>query len=256
MKKTVISHFYNEEYLLPWWLNHHKQIFDQGIMINYQSTDNSVNIIKEICPDWKIIQSKNEYFGAEEIDKEVSEIEKEIEGWKICLNTTEFIIGNFSILEHSPTEHINLGGRATRVTTGYGIPVHVMIDNDRDNLPVYEKSLIEQKYYGMHYKEGGFNLRFGRLIHNSNNIEYPIGRHFDYTTEELVILWYGWSPFNTMSKQRKLQIQHRMPQSDKNRGFGTSHLVSDDVLENQYIKDFLPRSRDLTEDLKLLMGEK
>lgn len=50
MSLTVISHFYNEEYLLPWWLNHHKNIFDNGILINYGSTDKSVEIIKSICP--------------------------------------------------------------------------------------------------------------------------------------------------------------------------------------------------------------
>ncbi len=59
MYKTIISHFYNEEYLLPWWLEHHKKYFNHGIMINYASTDNSVSIIKQICPDWTAI----EYIG-------------------------------------------------------------------------------------------------------------------------------------------------------------------------------------------------
>lgn len=68
MKKTVLCHFYNEEWLLPWWLNHHKQFFDHGIMINYQSTDRSAEIIKEICPTWDIVQSKNLYFLPEDVD--------------------------------------------------------------------------------------------------------------------------------------------------------------------------------------------
>ncbi|MBJ3789276.1 glycosyltransferase family 2 protein, partial [Bacillus sp. OA1] len=46
MKKTIISHFYNEEYLLPWWLMHHTKIFDHGILINRGSTDRSVEICK------------------------------------------------------------------------------------------------------------------------------------------------------------------------------------------------------------------
>ena len=45
---TIISHFYNEEYLLPFWLNHHKKYFTNAIMIDYDSTDNSVDIIKKI----------------------------------------------------------------------------------------------------------------------------------------------------------------------------------------------------------------
>ena len=37
MKSTIIAHFFNEEYLLPWWLNHHKKIFDYGILFDYSS---------------------------------------------------------------------------------------------------------------------------------------------------------------------------------------------------------------------------
>ena len=38
--------FYNEEYLLPWWLAHHTKLFDHGILINKGSTDRSVEICK------------------------------------------------------------------------------------------------------------------------------------------------------------------------------------------------------------------
>ena len=62
MNKTVLTHFYNEEYLLPWWLDHHKKYFDHGILIDYASTDKSVEIIKEICPTWTEVKSKNEFF--------------------------------------------------------------------------------------------------------------------------------------------------------------------------------------------------
>ena len=55
MRKTVVTHFFNEEYLLPWWLEHHKKYFDHGVMIDYNSTDSSVEIIKKICPTWTIV---------------------------------------------------------------------------------------------------------------------------------------------------------------------------------------------------------
>ena len=71
--RTVITHFYNEEYLLPWWLNHHKKYFDHGIMIDYGSTDKSVEIIKEICPNWEIHNTKYEYFYAPWIEHEILE---------------------------------------------------------------------------------------------------------------------------------------------------------------------------------------
>ena len=76
MKLTLISHIYNEEYLLPFWLNYHKNIFDYGIIINYDSTDKSLAIIKEICPEWSIINSRNKYYIPHEVDNEVMDIEK------------------------------------------------------------------------------------------------------------------------------------------------------------------------------------
>ena len=56
---TVISHFFNEEYLLPFWLEHHSKIFDHGIMIDYCSTDRSVEIIRKFCPSWTIVKTQN-----------------------------------------------------------------------------------------------------------------------------------------------------------------------------------------------------
>ena len=95
MKKTLLCHFYNEEYMLPWFLNHHKQIFDHGVMIDYHSTDRSVEIIRELCPTWDIVTSRNPNFQADTIDTEVNDIEAGIDGWKICLNVTEQLIGNY-----------------------------------------------------------------------------------------------------------------------------------------------------------------
>ena len=42
---------------------------------------------------------------------------------------------------------------------------------------------------------------------------------------------------NEYSKKRKLQIQDRMPQSDKDIGFGTSHITTNELLEKEYTVD-------------------
>ena len=158
MKKTIISHFYNEEHLLPWFLLHHKEIFDHGVMIDYHSTDNSVNIIKEICPTWDIITSRNLDFQAESVDLEVNDIERQINGWKVCLNTTEHLIGDYSILDEKPQQLL--------------IPTIFFVDCDRDNLIVKNKPIYEQKTYGFTFRDR-FQERYARSLHN-NFIEYPI----------------------------------------------------------------------------------
>lgn len=235
--KTLISHFYNEEYLLPWWLNHHKKIFDKAVLIDYNSTDQSVEIIKDICPHWEVVKSRNEFFGARDIDSEVEDIEKSISGWKMCLNTTEFLVGDFSILQSEKDIHT--------------IPCIVMVDNEPNVLPSLESRLIDQKMYGIHYKEGAFPIRRARAIHKKDSIVYPLGRHFEsYDTEKLLVLWYGWSPLNEFVIRRKMQIQNRMPENDKRSGLGTSHLLDRETL-NSYYNTYMSMSRDLTDDLKL-----
>lgn len=235
--KTVICHFYNEEYLLPFWLKHHKKIFDNGIMINYTSTDNSVKIINEICPDWKIIDSRNNFFAAEEVDREVEDIESSIDGWKICLNITEFIFGDFSELEKTDVD-------------SFLVPACVMIESESESLtPVSpELSIIEQRRFGWSPYDSDFNFKFrkARNLHK-NQIRYPLGRHYEhFNTNNFMILWYGFSPFNSEILNRKLQIQTKIPDSDKARGFGYHHLSSKDSLINDYNK-YKQSSRDLSD---------
>ena len=93
MKVVLISHFFNEEFLLPHWIQHHVKMFDHGVMINYGSTDRSVKIIKELAPHWEIRQTRNQFFDAPLVDQEVMSIEREFRCcWKMALNTTEFLV--------------------------------------------------------------------------------------------------------------------------------------------------------------------
>lgn len=36
MKVTLISRIYNKEYLLPFWLEHHKNMVDEFIIVDYK----------------------------------------------------------------------------------------------------------------------------------------------------------------------------------------------------------------------------
>ena len=45
-RTLMINHFYNEEFLMPHFIRSHAHHFDKVIMIDYNSTDSSVEIIK------------------------------------------------------------------------------------------------------------------------------------------------------------------------------------------------------------------
>ena len=222
-KTTLLTNIYNEEYLLPFWLNHHKNMFDDIIVIDYNSTDKSVEICKNICPNCKIIKSRNEYYGAQEIDLEFMDIENNIEGIKIVLNTTEFLFCEKSINELFIND-TTATSYAINCTSPYSLKTYDIINS-------YElfKNLLNDdiKYH---------TDRFTRQIHTFPNGNYNIGRHSTFNdsipTTKAHIIWFGYYPMNDNLLKRKLQIQYKIPDSDKYHvlGFGFHHFTDKNKL--------------------------
>jgi len=247
MKRTLISHFYNEEWLLPWFLNHHKTVFDHGIMIDYHSTDRSVEIIKEICPKWEIHKSKNTYFGWAEVDSEVCDYEKNIQGWRIALNVTEFLIGNYERLSE------------TKSNTNIYLDQFVFVDMNNNqepktldhNIPLYEQRKWGYGTASNNQLKTGTTPRSMRSIHNYA-FKYPIGgRHIwkgSPSHEDLAIFYYGWASQQEEALERKLQIQTKIPLSDrkKKHGPGSHHLIT----KEQVINDIKSQHQAIATDLK------
>jgi hypothetical protein len=226
---TVISHIFNEEYLLPFWLEHHRTIFDHGIIIDYCSTDKSIEIINKFCPTWEVIKTKNinkdgtPNFKADYVDAEVNEIEERVTGYKVCLNTTEFMFLTKSKSEVMQTLSNNLY---------YHIGIHNVMGNKHDFFP---KNTVE-------FLKGidfiGFASRTidrgHRILHSKPKLNYVVGRHMhntrdtnnnNYNHDLFFILWTKFYPCNKNMFQRKLQIQNNIPQSDKILGWGHQHIT-------------------------------
>lgn len=240
-KITVICHYFNEEYLLPFWLDHHKNIFSHGIMIDYNSTDKSNDIVKSIVPGWELIQSRNKYFSAEGCDSEVVDLEKQIQdGWKIALNVTEFIVGRLDDII------CRMDGIKSDVARLKCIP---MVDSPKDEFRDIDsgKPLIAQRTHGI--KDAIF--RKHRIVHKLDHGHYTVGRHTtmhpivsNISRSDCCVLWYGFSPFNVRSVARKLQIQTKIPFDDPHKGFGLGHITDD----NKLMKEF-KKHQTLTHDL-------
>ena len=52
--------------------------------------------------------------------------------------------------------------------------------------------------------------------------------------EGALILWFGFSPWNEPLRQRKLQIQSRIPKEDLEKGLGVYHLMDQKKLDEVY----------------------
>lgn len=233
---TVISHFFNEEYLLPFWLEHHSKIFDHGIMIDYCSTDRSVEIIRKFCPSWTIIKTQNinedgsPNFKAHLVDLEVINIEKTINNYKICLNVTEFLM-----LKKPKEETL----KSISKDRYYHIEIYNVMGNH--NTFFYPKNTIDffKNITHIDYAE---QYRRHRILHSDININYSTGRHGHNTnaseknilSTEFFIVWTKFYPCNPAMFKRKLQIQKNIPQIDKDLGNGSQHITTLTKLYKEY----------------------
>jgi hypothetical protein len=235
-KITVICHIFNEEYLLPFWLEHHSQIFDHGIIIDYCSTDRSQEIINKMCPEWKVITTKNKNedgtpnFDAALVDLEVNEVENTIDGYKMCLTVTEFLI-----IGKDKSEFVN----SLQKNKYYHVVSNSIMTTKQNNYP---KNTAEF-FFDINLICNSVSIRPGyRILHSSNACNYSVGRH-DHSggtpetniyDNSFFILWAGYYPSNDKILDRKMQIQKNIPQSDKDRGRGFHHIVDLPELIKRY----------------------
>jgi hypothetical protein len=268
IKTFLFSHIRNEEDLLPQWLNHHKHMFDHGVIIDYGSTDNSINIIKEICPTWDII-SPTEKFGS--CVNSIQSIEQKYSGWKIALNTTEFLfiddlkkfIVDFEIkypyligircrgcvlVDQNDNDLYNKDIPILKQkTNGY-------FEEDTEYL-VDNKYISEQKIYNEEemIKKTAIHISIGidgrsRLLHKALNGAYTQGRHASYhlnvfprnigfcKESELIICWIGYSPSLIYKKRHKNLSKGRYNQFNPDIMLFNQRQISYNLLNNEKYK--------------------
>lgn len=222
VKTTLLTNVFNEEYLLPFWLLHHKDMFDELIVIDYRSTDKSMDLCRNMWPDCKIFTTRNAFFDAEEIDKEFMDFENGIEGIKIVLNTTEFLVCDKPIVEIFESHSAGPVSFAVNALSPYS-QKHYNIHNTHDLF----KNLFNDDV--VFHEDRGV-----RQIHTFSNGNYTVGRHTTLNpfirSEDMHIVWLGYFPMNKQLIGRKLQIQQNIPERDKVRGYGFQHLFTRDTI--------------------------
>ncbi len=268
LKKTVIAHFHNEAKMLKWWLPHHVELFDDGILINHSSTDGSVDVCRSIAPHWRVFDTALTDFNAAETDLEVMKHEATVDGWKMALNVTEFLVCKPNSL------NLSLKSLKTEVKSCIQTRGVVIVDDKPEQIASTQNSLVQQKchgyiedehpYYGnffsslrtayYHYgiNSGKRNSRKGfrnRIIHSHATGNYRPGRHktehnIDVNSEPLYTFWYGFSPWDQEMMSRKQQFKDRIPKADFEKGHGCHHLWDETKLQEEYEKH-LAKSGDL-----------
>ena len=228
----LVSHFNNEELLLPYWIRHHAHMFDRAVMIDYNSTDASRQIISRLAPEsWKVVDSDSGgIFGAVNCDKQVMRWENTYpDDWSIALTSTEFLIqANLrqSLFQQQPGD-----GRALI----HAFPVLHIVGDDSSEQLLRFKSLPAQRNV---YCQSWVHSASPRYMHinTASTHHYSTGRHsiIDQrgTPETMVkisslvgsgfIMKFIWSPWPAILP-RKLSVGTHIPEADRKRGFGLQH---------------------------------
>jgi len=243
---TVITNVLNEEYCLPYWLKYHKNIFDHGIIIDWFSTDRSIQIIREICPTWEIRQTRNILNGKPNFetctaDMEIMDIENTVPGYKIFLNVTEFLIMNRPIKTILNFNTIKC----------YPLNVLTPINNAEGWTPPNTKDFIA----GFHGKLIDVRTkRFFRYLFNRPNGQYLPGRHathvpsdlndinyklpnYEPLTNNMCVIWTGFYPLTEQMWQRKLAVKTYMSKEiELARNFCFQHFWNLEEMKKDYKK--------------------
>ncbi len=250
--RVVISHFFNEEYLLPWWLQHHVPIFDYGVMINHGSNDASVDIIRKYAPHWRVVNSRLTEFDAALTDLEVSNVESELPpSWKLVLNVTEFLM-TAKPLDDIERELLDRG-RGGCACSGM-----IIVDEKPDHHPSPSRPLVLQKHFGIddncvgdqtvedrqHRRSLGLdqNVLRNRFYHSHAIGMYGPGRHnstnpdYHFRNPDMFVFYYAFAPWNHAGIARKTQIASKIRAADLARGWGTHHTFAKENWQTQFDK--------------------
>ena len=238
---TLISQIYNEEFLLPFFIEHHYEKFENGIIVDYGSTDASLSIIAKLAPKWRIVDCSGENFSATKVDALIHSIEEACDDICLALTATEFFVGDprfitkemvvpcYSLLRLKDDPEIKVGQKFHEVYRAGVSPFQVFNQADTEWLARLK----------------------GRKISTTKK-KYPTGRHFEVL---------GQTPFliyrvaNCLASEemitRRLQIQKRIPISDIESGFGVQHTNYGKGLDLDSLLDSIERELLVSEDVSI-----
>lgn len=251
----LLSHFYNEHMMLPYWISHHAHMFDKAILVDYASTDNSVDLISQLAPStWKVVNSTRGYeFDAEYCDIEIMAWENtDPLAWKIALTTTEFLIHS-SLRQALHT--IEISDKEFKIAmenhgAAYNFPAAWIVGDDSNqllkftSLPSQRSVMTNSKpmwgpasrYIHVEGKKSRTEVDHSVVgVSTSTSFAYKPGRH-SILTQGVDKKWsslgksvaggfvmkYLWSPWPE-SMMRKFQIGSKVPERDMKEGKGRHH---------------------------------
>jgi hypothetical protein len=187
-RTILLTHMRNEELLLPQWIRHHAPHFDMAILLDYNSSDQSLDIISREAPSsWSVVQSRHQDFECKEADDELMELEAlYTNDWKIVLTLTEFLV--------IPSLRATLLETEIDRTTLLRFPSYLMVGEteERRGYESHSSLLLQRHHFGIDpaVPKSWLGLTiYSRFMHRklgAKRSHYGSGRHFMMHDGELL----------------------------------------------------------------------
>ena len=235
-KFTLFTTVLDGEPLLPYWLEHHRRLFNHGVIVLYPCTDNSEEIIKKMCPKWEIVKPVHRpKYSCEGADKEVMTQEAKHKGWKMALNITEFATTQnlAKVVANVPRETMCILPQDAAVMIDIPHTINFKLD---PTIP-----LLTQKHHGLFSKDYPlWKCRHGRQLHRGVHGNYDVGRHNSRVKPQaksplLYVSWFVWSPYKEI-RARKLTVKKQLPKFDVTWKRGWQHMVTGKEQDKRFRK--------------------
>ena len=248
-KVVLFSHFYNEELLLPFWIDHHRHMFDYAMLVNFNSTDRSVDIIRSRAPEgWKV-HHWGSNFDLVKFRKDFMANEKMFpDSWKIFLTTTEFLV-------HDDLSTLLM---QESMPSAFRFRSYVMVGDDSkplvDHVPLLQQRstytvapLTHEVFHlsgDFFNASNGVNYIYSRIMHSFDRMKYTNGLHHgaefnvDRFSNEGFIVKFAFTPWPE-TINRKLQISSRIPQEYLKIGMARHHQDNVNVSRMEEQREYL-----------------
>lgn len=223
----MVTHFFNEELLLPYFIRHHAGVFDEVILIDSGSNDQSRQIIDKQAPSsWRVVESGNpDVFDAWKMDEEVMREEGVLAtSWRMTLTTTEFVV------------HPDLRSELRTIEASNGttlnamqFPALKMVGDDTLALKRFP-NLVEQRSQVLREDWVNAYSRFVHQLPKDAKGYYSVGRHsmpgvpYVLSKQGYIAKWM-YTPWPE-SISRKMQIGPRIPEQHLAQNAGIQHKLS------------------------------
>ena len=236
MKITVISQWYNDEFLAPFFLKHYSYADEIVVLMETDTNDSTREILLDhVYSGWNITLwevhcpgGHDDRCKVDNVNQWASSID---EGWIIPVDSDEFVFPEF----HEDIRNFLSRQTADVVMAQYYYVYRHVTEGELDP----EKDVISQRVHGQDMGEGNNYYKYTKVgaYRVGKGIELTIGYHGfigDHPISKERFIGSHWNMADEKIARRRLVSRDRMSENNKKHGYGRHNFhITEEKLMRQ-----------------------